>query len=84
MSATQDAERMQLSSLSLLGLENRDARETRRLFEACSNDGFFYLDLREHKALLSDYETLLDFMKKYFDQALDEKMKDDHKSDTTG
>nr|QIW91875.1 OXY3 [Phialomyces arenicola] len=84
MSGSQDVHSSQLFSLSLLQLEGRDVRETRRLFEACSNDGFFYLDLRDHKRLLSDYEALLGIMKEYFAQSLDEKMKDDHTSDTIG
>lgn len=75
---------MQLSSISLLRLQNDDATEKEKLFQACSNDGFFYLDLRDHERLLSDYESLMDIIKRYFDQTVGEKMKDDHKSDTTG
>nr|WOZ30799.1 McfN [Coleophoma empetri]BAN91496.1 putative 2OG-Fe(II) oxygenase family oxidoreductase [Coleophoma empetri] len=84
MDHTKETENSPLSSLSLSQLEANIPEESKRLFEACVNEGFFYLDLRDHKQLLSDYDALLEIMKNYFDQSLDQKMKDDRKSDTVG
>jgi isopenicillin N synthase-like dioxygenase len=84
MDYTTQAEISQLSSLSLSRLEDNNPEESKRLLEACAQDGFFYLDLRDHKQLLADYEALLEIMKHYFDEPLDQKMKDDRKSDTIG
>ncbi|RDL32345.1 Clavaminate synthase-like protein [Venustampulla echinocandica] len=84
MDCIKQSEHSQLSSLSLSRLEDNNPEESKRLFEACVNDGFFYLDLRNHKQLLDDYDALLEIMKTYFDQPLDQKMNDDRKSDTVG
>ncbi|EPE34348.1 Clavaminate synthase-like protein [Glarea lozoyensis ATCC 20868] len=84
MDYIKQAESTQLSSLSLSRLEGNNAEESKRLLEACAQDGFFYLDLRDHKQLLVDYEALLEIIKQYFNEPLDQKMKDDRKSDTIG
>ncbi|KAF2715979.1 putative 2OG-Fe(II) oxygenase family oxidoreductase [Polychaeton citri CBS 116435] len=67
-------------------LISKDALETEKLLRACQTQGFFYLSLAEDSTsfMIEAWEAMLMFMNRYFDQSLEEKMKDSRKSDTHG
>ena len=69
-----------LLRISLLKLLSHDALESHRLFTACKDLGFFYLDLRSTTpgdSLLADANALFDVNEQFFNLPLDEKMKYD-------
>ena len=73
-----------LSTISLEKLLAKDADESSKLFDACRNHGFFYLDLSRVGKIVEDWRELLSFMAEYFAQPIDVKMQDDCKSDVYG
>jgi isopenicillin N synthase-like dioxygenase len=75
-----------LLRISLEKLLNHDEEEQERCWKACSDLGFFYLDLRtsngqsiDGDALLQDADRLFEVMKGFFDLDLQEKVKYDFK-----
>lgn len=76
----------QLRTLSFDKLVDRDPQELSKLLAAGVEDGFFYLDLTkvESQGLYEDYQDVLAFMKAWFDQPVQEKMKYAYGSDTQG
>ena len=67
-------------------LVDRDPQELAKLLAAGEKEGFFYLDLSkaESQGLYEDYENILAFMRTWFDQPLEEKLKYAYGSDTQG
>ncbi|KAK0513435.1 hypothetical protein JMJ35_004421 [Cladonia borealis] len=69
-----------LHRISLSKLLSHDPRESSRLFTACKDLGFFYLDLRSTTpgdSLLADAAALFDVGEDFFNLPLEEKMKYD-------
>ena len=65
-----DAPVIELASLSLTKLIAGDVTESRHLFEACQQTGFFLLDLRgseQGQTLLSDAGVIFDMNKRIHD-----------------
>lgn len=73
-----------LHTIDWAHLKKNDQNESRKLVEAGQTQGFFYLDMRSDGGFLRDWEGVLKIMSLYFDQDLDEKMKDSRQSDTHG
>ncbi|KAL4812051.1 putative 2OG-Fe(II) oxygenase family oxidoreductase [Aspergillus spinulosporus] len=73
-----------LSVIDWARLKSGDEEESRKLFAACQEQGFLYLDMNSNLSFLQDHQDVLKFMAEYFHQSLDEKMKDDRHSDTHG
>ncbi|KAK6206404.1 2OG-Fe(II) oxygenase family oxidoreductase [Colletotrichum tabaci] len=67
-----------LSVLSIQKLLSNDAEETIKLFSACSEWGFFYLDLASNatEPYRASTDHLQGFAVQYFNQPLEEKMQD--------
>jgi isopenicillin N synthase-like dioxygenase len=57
-----------------------DATEIAELLSACTEDGFFYLDLggKETETLLADWKKILAVIDEWFDRPLEEKLKHHH------
>ena len=69
-----------LVRISVRKLLSSDRDESYRLFKACKDLGFFYLDLRsveEGEALLREAEVLFEVGEKVFNLSLEEKSKYD-------
>lgn len=76
-----------LATIDFSKLAEKDAVETQRLYDACVDDGFFYLDLQgphPWNKVVADHESLLDIMKDYFEKPHEVKMEDDIGSMTDG
>ncbi|KAH7098738.1 2OG-Fe-II oxygenase family oxidoreductase [Auriculariales sp. MPI-PUGE-AT-0066] len=68
-----------LTTIDFARLERHDSSELHKLLDACQSFGFFYLDFtHSEKAgkIVEEKDRVLAFMKNYFDQSLDDKMKD--------
>ena len=66
-----------LGFISLPQLRDGDQAESRALFDACKNDGFFLLDLRgdeQGEKILHDAGRLFDVGETLFDLSYDAKM----------
>ena len=69
-----------LVRISLSLLLSHDPTESHRLFTACKDLGFFYLDLRSTtpgESLVEDADALFDLNEQFFNLPLDEKLKYD-------
>ncbi|KAJ7775464.1 2OG-Fe-II oxygenase family oxidoreductase [Mycena metata] len=67
------------STIDFALLEARDAVELENLLRACQTHGFFYLNFdnsESTKAIVDEKTGVQNFMKEYFAQAMDVKMKD--------
>ena len=67
-----------LTHISFLKLKAGDAAEVDRLFQACKQWGFFYLDFRDNvqgSTLLTLADQVLEIGKNVFDLDLEEKLK---------
>lgn len=66
-----------LEAVNLTRLRRRDDLELSKLFRACQNDGFFYLDLANGSSeqMLHDWKAMLPLMRNWFDRPLADKMK---------
>ncbi|KAI8932964.1 hypothetical protein NX059_010433 [Plenodomus lindquistii] len=73
-----------LPTLQLDLLRAGDSAESKKLFNACRNYGFFYLDLSSDSTLCDYWEQMLAVAKQYFELPLDIKMQDACGSDNTG
>lgn len=62
-------------------LLSKDAAEVSKLFTACADWGFFYLDLEGErtKEYLENVDSLFSAAKEYFGKPLEEKIKDTRK-----
>lgn len=71
---------VELETFSLSKLQSADLSEHARLFEACKNRGFFYLDLDDTYAesLPQTAEAIGHLSETYFKLSLEEKMKHDY------
>lgn len=76
-----------LATIDFARLEQRNPAEIANLLNACTTHGFFYLDFsgsaRAH-GIVENKEKVLDFMKEYFSQPFDVKMKDNRNVRTRG
>jgi len=80
-------ETIQLETIDLSRLSQRDTTEVSKLLKTCEEHGFFYLKLaggNDESAILQDWEHMLSFTKRYFDLPTDVKMLDHRNNDTTG
>lgn len=75
--ALRDLEIANLNVLNFGALESGDSSEAALLLKSCIDDGFFYLDFGgETGRVLDDVQGIYSFMKEYFRQPLEVKMKD--------
>ena len=75
-----------LETISYARLKQKDPSEVTKLLEVCINEGFFYLDLREGQgpATLAQADDVFAFMKDWFCQPLNDKMRDYQSTYTDG
>jgi hypothetical protein len=73
-----DLEITTLSILNFNALESGDSAEVELLLESCLDDGLFYLDFGSDETgqVLEDVQGIYTFMKEYFLQLREVKMKD--------
>ncbi|KAI1413511.1 Clavaminate synthase-like protein [Hypoxylon sp. FL1857] len=67
-----------LLQISLKKLLDNNAEEEKRVIDACEDNGFFYLDVRDagsYSSILSDIDKLLMIGEEFFSLNLEEKMK---------
>ena len=74
---------VQLDTISLLALDDRESSESSKLFRDCAEDGYFFLDLRG-TLIVEDYNRPLSISKEYSEQSLEAKSLDDASSDAFG
>ncbi|KAL8832854.1 MAG: hypothetical protein Q9170_004720 [Blastenia crenularia] len=76
----------EIPTIAFNKLIDREPAELAKLLAAGQKEGFFYLDLTkvESQGLYEDYENILAFMKDWFNQPLEEKVKYAYGSDTQG
>jgi isopenicillin N synthase-like dioxygenase len=79
---------LQIASLPTIDYEklvSGDDAEITRLVDICKTLGFFYLNLNgEGQCMLNDSRRAFQFMKEYFDQPLEAKLRDTRQSVTHG
>ena len=83
--ATSDDKIADLTVISYGKLLGKDEAEAARLLQACTEAGFFYLDLggNETKGYLDMVTDLFEASKEYFAKPLQEKLKDTNNDDIT-
>jgi hypothetical protein len=83
--ATSDDKIADLIVISYEKLLGKDEAEAARLLLACTEAGFFYLDLggNETKGYLDMVTDLFEVSKDYFAKPLQEKLKDTNRDDIT-
>ena len=72
-----------LQTLNLASLQRNDPVEVRRLYQVCSEEGFFYLDL-QGSSTAKEHDKVLSLSKRYFEQPLEVKLGDDASNDAHG
>jgi isopenicillin N synthase-like dioxygenase len=60
-----------LPTISYRALVDNDPAEIINLLSVCVEEGFFYLDMRDNPALLTELEMLQGFIEKWFGQSND-------------
>lgn len=73
-----------LETLDWARLKGSDDDECRKLVRAGKSQGFLYLDLSSEDVFLHDWDIVLEIMDQYFRLDLEEKTKDNRRSDTHG
>ena len=75
-----------LNTVNFSAIASNDPSETSLLLKSCIEHGFFYLDFRDHATcqIREDVRGIYAFMKDYFRQPIEIKMRDSRGTATYG